>query len=112
MNKKILFLVLFAAVLSFPYMVQALAPTGAASGSAGGMIEAIKSALYTIGGTIVVIGWVIAGILWLISAGSPEKTGIAKKATIAAVIGTVLIILSTISWNVINDLLGNPTTTP
>lgn len=43
---------------------------------------------------IVIVGWVVAGILYLTSAGSPEKTGTAKKAMIACVIGTVLVVLA------------------
>ena len=102
MNKKILFLILFAAILVFPYMAQA--------DEAQKMVCAVKNAVFGVGTIIVVIGWVIAGILWLVSAGSPEKTGIAKKATWAAVIGTILIIVANVSWTVVNDLLGNPAT--
>lgn len=103
MNKKILFLILFAAVLSFPYITQA-------ADEAQRMVCAVKNAVFGVATILVVIGWVIAGILWLVSAGSPEKTGIAKKATWAAVIGTVLIIVANVSWTVVNDLLGNPAT--
>ena len=42
-----------------------------------GMADSVYSTLTVVGTTIIFIGWLIAGILWLVSAGSPEKTGIA-----------------------------------
>ncbi|MCX6721057.1 MAG: hypothetical protein NT026_00415, partial [Candidatus Staskawiczbacteria bacterium] len=59
-----------------------------------------------IGGSLAVIGWVIAGGLWLTAAGSPEKLGIAKKALTAAVIGTVLIVLASSSAAVTTFIKG------
>ena len=70
------------------------------------MVENIENAFITIGGSIVVIGWIIAGILYLTSAGNPEKTGIAKKALFAAVIGTALIILARFAYNLVVGLLN------
>ncbi|MEK7562085.1 MAG: hypothetical protein AAB509_00185 [Patescibacteria group bacterium] len=102
MNKKILFLAVFTAVLAIPTIVfgQVTAPQ---------MVRTIRDAALTIAYSVVIIGWIIAGILWLVSAGSPERTGIAKKATFAAVIGTVVVILSNIAYDVIANLLNIPT---
>lgn len=98
MNKKILYLVLLDIVLILPFTAN--------GATACGMINNIQKAMVQIGITIVVIGWVIAGLLWLLSGGSPDKTGTAKKATIAAIIGTAIIALSTLAYDVILDLLG------
>jgi hypothetical protein len=98
MNKKILFLILLAVILIFPNItLGAEVPE---------LIAKVKDALIIIGGSIVIIGWIIAGILYLTSAGSPEKTGTAKKALVAAVIGTVLLIIATSIEAAIKTLLG------
>jgi len=92
MNKKTLFLILLAVVLVLPKTVCAL--------TLPEMAERINVMLFTVGLSIVTIGWVIAGILWLTSAGSPEKTGTAKKALIAAVIGTVVMVLASAAGDI------------
>lgn len=88
MNKKTLLLILMVSVVAFsvvtPVYAQKLTE----------MTDRVKTVAVQIGGSIVVIGWVVAGILWLISGGSPEKTGVAKKAILACVIGTILVILA------------------
>ena len=87
MNKKTLFLVLLLGVLVVPNI-------SLAQVSLDNMVESIKDLLVNIASFVVVIGWVIAGILYLTAAGNPEKTGLAKKAMIAAAVGTVLVILA------------------
>jgi hypothetical protein len=99
MNKKILFLSLLAIIFILPVM--ALAQTMGVPP----IITKIREMFISIGGSIVVIGWIIAGILYLTSAGSPEKTGTAKKAMIAAVIGTTLIVLSVFAEEIISFYL-------
>jgi len=98
MNKKLLTTIIFLDILL-------LAPLAASAGTADSMVKSIQAALMIIATSVVVIGWVIAGILWLTSAGSPDKTGTAKKATVAAVIGTIVIVLASQAYAVINDLL-------
>lgn len=123
MNKKILFVAILLAVLLPTVLVFASdisgqgagtpisSGGGGASGGGGGSgvsadesIKNVKDALVKVGASIVVIGWIVAGILWLMSAGSPDKTGIAKKAVVACVIGTVLVIIAASSCQFINDL--------
>ncbi|HCC59725.1 MAG: hypothetical protein A2402_02695 [Candidatus Staskawiczbacteria bacterium RIFOXYC1_FULL_37_43] len=100
MNKKTLFLILTAIVSVFPTIVSA-------TQSLPEMVDGVKTVALSIGTAIVVVGWVVAGILYLISAGSPEKTGTAKKALIAAVIGTILIILANSGYESLKGILGN-----
>jgi len=98
MNKKIFFLALLGIVAS-PAMAYAInSPTTMASN--------VADMAVTIGAAIVVIGWVVAGILYLTSAGSPEKTGTAKKALIACLIGTVLVIIAKLGYSGIQQFLN------
>lgn len=104
MNKKILFLILLLAVLVFPIAVYA--------DKACDAVKNIRDASLKIGGSIVAIGWIIAGILYLTAVGGPRMET-AKKALIAAVIGTVLVIVSAFAIGIVADLLkfGGDTTT-
>ncbi len=96
MNKKIsIFLVLLAA------------PAYAfAQANVDNMMAKIQSAFLSVGISIVVIGWVIAGILYLTAAGAPERVKTAKTAVFACVIGTALIILAEFAYAMIRQLLG------
>ena len=69
-------------------------------------VQKIKEVANAVGGSIVIIGWIIAGILYLTSAGSPEKTGTAKKALFAAIIGTILILIANVAASIIENALG------
>ncbi len=100
-GKKIFFSIL-SAVLVLP--AAALAD-GTATG-VGDMAGKVKDASMKVGVPLIVVGWVVAGILYLTSAGSPERTGTAKKAIVAAVIGTVLIALAIGAGEFIATLFG------
>lgn len=84
----------------------------AAGGQAAGgktvetIAAAVRSTLTTVGGSIVFIGWVFTGILYLTAAGKPEKINVAKGAIIACTIGTLLVILAGVS-GVITDVVKN-----
>lgn len=58
------------------------------------LLDNLKTTFISIGAAVVVIGWIFTGILYLTSAGKPEKMNVAKTAIIACVIGTLLIILA------------------
>jgi len=102
MNKKILYFLILpvAVVLFLPFSANAVQEISA-------MIDGVKNVAVAIGTALVVIGWVIAGILYLTSAGDPGKTGTAKKAMIAAIIGTVLVILAQSGYEALKGILGN-----
>lgn len=69
------------------------------------MVGTIENIIWKVGGSIVVIGWVIAGILYLTSAGG-ERMKTAKTALIAAVIGTVLVAIAATGSDIIIESLG------
>lgn len=100
MNKKTLFLILAATIAVSPAIVLGAGATLQSMGTA------IQSAAVSIATPIVVIGWIIAGILYLTAAGSPEKIGTAKKALFACVVGTLLVVLA-IGSNMIIDVVKN-----
>ncbi len=54
----------------------------------------IQAMVVATGGFIIVVGWIIAGILYLTAAGNPTKLETAKKALFACVVGTALVILA------------------
>jgi len=85
-NKKILFIALLFVALTFPVAIYAADQVSVTMGN-------LKQGFITIGAAVVVIGWIVAGILYLTAAGGPRME-VAKKALIAAVIGTVLIIIA------------------
>ena len=98
MNKKTLFLILVNLFILLPIVALAAnTPTV--------MFDKLKELVVSIGGVLVVVGWIIAGILYLMAAGNPEKTQTAKKAMIAAIIGTILVVIASAGYDVIKGLL-------
>ena len=88
MNKKILFLIILGIVVILPMVT-----FGASGKTLDTMATAVKEAAIAIAVPIVVVGWVIAGILFLTAAGG-SRMEIAKKALMACVVGTVLVALA------------------
>ena len=97
-NKKTSFLILLA-VLFVPLFAQA-------ANTITTMADEVKKIAVSIGTAIVVIGWIIAGILYLTAAGAPDKVQTAKKAMIASIIGTVLVVIAALGYDVIKTLLN------
>ncbi|MFA6190392.1 MAG: hypothetical protein WC711_02665 [Candidatus Staskawiczbacteria bacterium] len=109
-NKKILFSILLLGMLVAPVLVLGQDPNAFENTANGGdtatkIATNIQALMVTLGGAIVVIGWVIAGILYLMAAGDPGKVKTAKQAMIAAIIGTVLIVIAAGSYKVIEGIV-------
>lgn len=94
MNKKILFLILLGTIL--------LPNIGFAQPTIPGMIQGAENTAVMIASAVVIILWLVAGILFLLASGSPEKLKSARTAIITAVAGTVIVI---IAWYAM-DLVG------
>lgn len=91
MNKKILISILLA-VLIAPAMISA---QGQGQGATlGSMAKAAAETALAVATGVVVVMWVVSGILFLVAAGDPSKLGTAKTGLIAAVAGTVIVILA------------------
>jgi len=85
-----------------------LLPISAQAATLLGIIGKITAAVVPIGTPLVVVGFIIAGFLYISAAASPERMALAKKALIAAVIGTILIILASTACAFIAALFGLP----
>lgn len=84
MKKILLFVLTGLGILILPNMV-----FGEVT-SIGGLVNNLRTALYLALGGIVGISWIIVAILFLSTAGSPEKFNIAKKALMWTIAGTAL----------------------
>ena len=98
MNKKTLLLIL-SGVLVLPSLAFAQITIQSM------VYYAEQTTLYIASG-IVVILWVVTGIMFLTAQGAPEKLSSAKKALIAAVAGTVLVIVAGSAIALISDAFG------
>jgi len=70
------------------------------------LTDGIIPAVSAIIGSLSVIMIIIAGILYLTSAGSPEKIGTAKKALTYAIIGIVIAIAASGIVDIIKNTVG------
>ena len=99
MNKKIV--AISSSVICTLAPVIAFAQAAAAVGCGGGVVPGpitnaltgIASAALAIGAGIAVVGFVVAGVMYLTSAGG-SKMETAKKALIAAVVGSAIVAIS------------------
>jgi hypothetical protein len=111
MNKKIVFTCLSLLLLvsaGFTYAASATLPNplGGTTTFPQLLNEKILPALSGLIAAISVIMFVIAGILYLTSAGDPGKVGKAKTAVTYAVIGIVIAISATAISAIIKETLG------
>lgn len=99
MNKKILFSFVLLSFIFLPIAVFAQ------TAGVNPMVKKIEEAFTSVAVSIIVIGWVIAGILYLMAMGNPTKIETAKKALTACVIGTALIVLATAAESMVKFYL-------
>jgi hypothetical protein len=97
MSKKILFLALLVA-LALPFT--ALAVTVLT------MVTYAVNTTLLIGSGIVVIMWVVTGVLFLTAQGDPGKLKAGKTALLAAIAGTVLMIVATYAMDLVGGAFG------
>lgn len=114
MNKKIILvslscLILFT-VASVSAQVQLTNPLSASNFSQ--LLTQISTAVAGLVGTLSGIMIIISGILYLISAGDPQKTNTAKAALKYAIIGVVVAILAIPIVEVIKQIIGAGGSTP
>lgn len=104
MNKKtvILFsvLILFLTVLTLPTIVQA---QGA---SIKTIVQKISESLSGLGVALATIGFVVAGITYIMATTNPSLTSVAKGALVAAVIGITIILLAANACQFVQTFTG------
>ena len=98
MKKKISFWVLFGMLL--------LPLTAGAQTIAGMVDNIVVNVAWPVAIGAVIIFWLATGILFVSALGSPEKIGLAKKALIASVAGTIVIVLAASAIAIIRNTLG------
>ena len=74
------------------------------------LIGKITTFILSIIGVLSTLVFVIAGILFVISGGSPEKAGLAKKMALYAGIGIVVAVLGIGLADVIREVISEPST--
>lgn len=90
--KKIVVGLVLLSILLMPVMVFAQPRTTITS--IDQLIAAIKRPLWVIFGLIALIAFVVAGILFLVSGGDPEKIKLARTAFLWGIVGIIVGILA------------------
>lgn len=106
MNKKIICSVIFIGLLCLTNLAFGqITNYGPASWTAllGGIAKAVGKLVASLG-TVMII---VAGILYLTSAGSPERIGLAKKALIYAIAGIVIGLAASSIVDIVTGFMGS-----
>ncbi len=99
MDKKILSLILLAAVLILPGVA-------GAQTVAGMITNVINNVVWPFAIGAVVVLWIATGLMFLTAQGEPGKLTNAKGALIAAIAGTVIVVISTTAITIVRNALG------
>jgi hypothetical protein len=110
MNKKIIYSVIFLSLfclVSFA-LADSVSITNPLSGvnNFNDLLTKIATAVGELIATLGTIMLIVSGILYLTSAGSPEKIGAAKKALIYAIAGIVIGLAATAIVAAIKQIMG------
>ncbi|MFC1644417.1 hypothetical protein ACFL08_00145 [Patescibacteria group bacterium] len=100
---------LISLVIVAPVMASAYdAPSGVdlPKGSIFGIIEQIMQWLLGLVGLFGVIGFAIAGILYLTAAGDETRIDTAKRAMVWSIVGVVVALLGVVIIQAVNSMLG------
>ena len=99
MNKKTLSLVSSLILLGLPI-------TALADQTLPGVVNYLAGQLALTSGGLAIIGFIVAGIMYITSAANPSNMSVAKQALIAAIIGTAICIISATATSFVKGLLG------
>jgi len=106
-----------AAALAFPALTLAQFSSDVGGGTnlpTGSIFEIVQGIMYwllRLVGILGVIGFAIAGILYLTAAGDDDRIATAKKAMMMSIIGVVVALLGLVIVKAVNSMLGVYTTT-
>jgi len=96
--------------LAFPGLVSAqlmqTAPGGMATGSIYSIIQTLMNWILGIVGFVAIIGFCIAGILYLTSAGDEDRQKTAKNAMVYSIIGVIVALGGFVIWKAVQGMLG------
>jgi len=103
------------AALTAPVMAlaQFQAPSGTSlpSGTLVNIIKNLMQWMLALVGIIGVIGFAIAGILYLTAAGDEDRIATAKNAMLYSIIGVIVALLGLVILQAVNTWLGGSSTT-
>jgi hypothetical protein len=85
--------------------------TGLPSGSIMSIVKAIMNWLLALVGILGVIGFAIAGILYLTAAGDEDRIKTAKSAMTYSIIGVIIALLGLVIIQAASSMLGGNSTT-
>lgn len=103
---KILSSLISGAILTLPLIAMAAPPTPLpAAQTWPTIVTFIQGTLYTVGGVIIVIMIIIAGIMFITASGDPEKVQKARNTLLYAVVGGVVLVLATSIFSIISSWL-------
>lgn len=101
-------------VLTVPALVmaQVTQPSGTnlPTGTITGIVKNAMNWLLQLVGYLGVIGFAIAGILYLTAAGDDDRIAIAKKAMTWSIVGVVVALLGLVVLGAVTSMLGGTTT--
>ena len=87
------------------------AKAGLPTGTITGIVISVMQWILVILGAIGVIGFVVAGIIYLTSAGDDNRIGTAKKAMLYSIIGVIVGLMGYVIIQAVNQMLGGNSTT-
>ena len=100
--KKILFTLVLIGILVLPVIASA----GGLPATATAILDRARKAVWSIFVFAAIVMFLYAGILFLTSAGDPEKMSKAKKAVFYGVIGLVVAVLAYSAVTIIKTITG------
>jgi hypothetical protein len=96
--------------MAFPAMARAQfqepGNTNLPTGTLFGIVENIMNWLLGIVGILGVIGFAIAGVLYLTAAGDDDRIATAKKAMLYAIVGVIVALIGLVAIRAIRGILG------
>ena len=95
-----------AAPMAVLAQFQPPAGTGLPAGSIVGIITSVMNWLLIIVGILGVIGFVIAGIIYLTAAGDEEQIEKGKKAMIYSIVGVIVALIGVVIIQAVQSMLG------
>lgn len=112
MNKKVIYSVVFVSLFCLVTITAGqgvVIPNPLARGGVntfGDLLAKIATGVGMLIATLGTIMLVVSGILYLTSAGSPERMGTAKKALIYAIVGIVIGLAAAAIVEIIKNIIG------
>ncbi len=93
-------------LLSIASLATILSPLVAHAATLQQVVDGLKVSLTGLGISLGVIGFMVAGIMFILATTDPKKMDTAKQALLAAIIGIVIIVLASSADTFVKNLFG------